>query len=105
MYQPNTGGEAITSSAAAEIARKATTPQPRGTSNRWCRRAGVPGGPLMKVAVTGRLKPLVSTAISTAWAASTMPTPMFQQPQAAEPGGERGVGRAGERTVAVARGG
>ncbi len=92
MYQPNTGGEAMTSSAAAEMARKAKTPQPSGTSNRWCSLAGVPGGPVMKVAVTGRLKLLVSTAISTAWTARTRPTADVPEPQAVKALRDPGVG-------------
>ena len=53
-------------SAAAEMARNANTPQPSGRSNSVLSSGGVPGGPVMYVDVTGRLKPLVNSAMAAA---------------------------------------
>ncbi len=65
-------------SAAAEMATKAKTPQPSGTSKSVVSLEAVPGGPVMYVAVTGSEKPLVRKAMATASMARTTPTPTFQ---------------------------
>jgi len=79
VYQGKTGGEAMINSAAAEIARNVKTPHPVEILNRWFNVGVVPGGPLIKVAVTGREKLFVSTAIITACTARTSPTIMFHK--------------------------
>ena len=89
----------MTSSAAAEMARNATTPHPVRKSNRWWSRVALPGGPVMKVAVTGSAKPLVSTAMSTAWTASTRPTTTFHQRSRSR---RRSVSRSGAETASWA---
>ena len=55
----------------------------------------LPGGPVMNVAVTGSEKPLVSTAMSTAWTASTSPTTTFHQRSRSR---RRSVSRSGATT-------
>ena len=45
---------------------KANTPQPTWTSNSFVSFGSVPGGPSMKVAVTGSEKSLVRKAMATA---------------------------------------
>ncbi len=67
------------SNAAADMAMKAKTPHPSGNSPILVIEGSVPGGPAMYVATTGKAKSLESTAMTTAWAASTRPTITFHQ--------------------------
>ena len=62
--------------ASAESTKKAATAQAVGISNSVVGGSGVlPGGPVMKEAVTGRAKALASTKMSTAWIACRLPMP------------------------------
>src|SRR4026209_2130092 len=73
-------GAATTPWKPADRNRDSATPQATETSNRVVGRAtGVPGGPVMKLAVTGRANEVASASTATPWAAWRIPMPMFHR--------------------------